>query len=144
MVVFFFKQKTAYEMRISDWSSDVCASDLGVDLEEVIIGASADFAPARRHDAACHCAAETEGIAHREHPVADAQLVAVAESYVRHWLCRLDLDEGKIGLLVAANERRLQFRSVILHDGNILTTLHDVIVCDGIAVGGDEEARALR
>src|SRR3546814_5688312 len=29
IVVFFFKQKTAYEMRISDWSSDVCSSDLG-------------------------------------------------------------------------------------------------------------------
>src|SRR3546814_3504300 len=28
--VFFFKQKTAYEMRISDWSSDVCSSDLVV------------------------------------------------------------------------------------------------------------------
>src|SRR3546814_18313310 len=27
---FFFKQKTAYEMRISDWSSDVCSSDLSV------------------------------------------------------------------------------------------------------------------
>src|SRR3546814_1542507 len=27
-VCFFFKQKTAYEMRISDWSSDVCSSDL--------------------------------------------------------------------------------------------------------------------
>src|SRR3546814_10807376 len=28
MLVFFFKHKTAYEMRISDWSSDVCSSDL--------------------------------------------------------------------------------------------------------------------
>src|SRR3546814_8031290 len=28
---FFFKQKTAYEMRISDWSSDVCSSDLAQD-----------------------------------------------------------------------------------------------------------------
>src|SRR3546814_6395187 len=28
MVVFLFKQKTAYELRISDWSSDVCSSDL--------------------------------------------------------------------------------------------------------------------
>src|SRR3546814_7925988 len=27
-LIFFFKQKTAYEMRISDWSSDVCSSDL--------------------------------------------------------------------------------------------------------------------
>src|SRR3546814_3921231 len=28
LYIFFFKQKTAYEMRISDWSSDVCSSDL--------------------------------------------------------------------------------------------------------------------
>src|SRR3546814_4523375 len=28
VVIWFFKQKTAYEMRISDWSSDVCSSDL--------------------------------------------------------------------------------------------------------------------
>src|SRR3546814_2807375 len=31
VVFFFFKQKTAYEMRISDWSSDVCSSDLQAD-----------------------------------------------------------------------------------------------------------------
>src|SRR3546814_6266671 len=30
---FFFKQKTAYELRISDWSSDVCSSDLRVRIE---------------------------------------------------------------------------------------------------------------
>src|SRR3546814_2391894 len=32
-VFFFFKQKTAYEMRISDWSSDVCSSDLHAETE---------------------------------------------------------------------------------------------------------------
>src|SRR3546814_5857585 len=32
MMFFFFKQKTAYEMRISDWSSDVCSSDLAADI----------------------------------------------------------------------------------------------------------------
>src|SRR3546814_6316702 len=31
--VFFFKQKTAYEMRISDWSSDVCSSDLVIEAD---------------------------------------------------------------------------------------------------------------
>src|SRR3546814_3659807 len=36
--VFFFKQKTAYEMRISDWSSDVCSSD----LYQGILGVSYD------------------------------------------------------------------------------------------------------
>src|SRR3546814_1017233 len=34
--LFFFKQKTAYEMRISDWSSDVCSSDLGDELRRVV------------------------------------------------------------------------------------------------------------
>src|SRR3546814_5848158 len=33
ILCFFFKQKTAYEMRISDWSSDVCSSDLKEDLK---------------------------------------------------------------------------------------------------------------
>src|SRR3546814_13186805 len=45
---FFFKQKTAYEMRISDWSSDVCSSDL-CDLE-VAVRARAEAGP--RHLAA--------------------------------------------------------------------------------------------
>src|SRR3546814_6588400 len=36
-VFFFFKQKTAYEMRISDWSSDVCSSDLVDDPGKVPI-----------------------------------------------------------------------------------------------------------
>src|SRR3546814_8147190 len=34
-MLFFFKQKTAYEMRISDWSSDVCSSDLPVSHRHV-------------------------------------------------------------------------------------------------------------
>src|SRR3546814_4659411 len=46
---FFFKQKTAYEMRISDWSSDVCSSDLREEVQLprgalVDIGFSADEA----------------------------------------------------------------------------------------------------
>src|SRR3546814_4228749 len=54
--VFFFKQKTAYEMRISDWSSDVCSSDLdgvGRDGGEVLLeipGAAARGVAQPRHD----------------------------------------------------------------------------------------------
>src|SRR3546814_5868294 len=40
--LFFFKQKTAYEMRISDWSSDVCSSDL---MTEALL----HFAARREH-----------------------------------------------------------------------------------------------
>src|SRR3546814_2817527 len=32
LLFFFFKQKTAYELRISDWSSDVCSSDLAAEV----------------------------------------------------------------------------------------------------------------
>src|SRR3546814_5437642 len=41
VVFFFFKQKTAYEMRISDWSSDVCSSDLvkpGIEVRSRRVG----------------------------------------------------------------------------------------------------------
>src|SRR3546814_7523954 len=75
-VFFFVKQKTAYEMRISDWSSDVCSSDLvehrparvalvdgGVGLDEVVVAAGIDVAGAGRDDAGGHRAAEAEGIA---------------------------------------------------------------------------------
>src|SRR3546814_10278736 len=37
-MIFFFKQKTAYEVRISDWSSDVCSSDLMVEEVDQQIG----------------------------------------------------------------------------------------------------------
>src|SRR3546814_5781286 len=43
---FFFKQKTAYEMRISDWSSDVCSSDL---LAETYVSTSFPKAMGIRH-----------------------------------------------------------------------------------------------
>src|SRR3546814_20767042 len=50
-IFFFFKQKTAYEMRISDWSSDVCSSDLPelTVLSQVVERLSAP----RRYPAAC-------------------------------------------------------------------------------------------
>src|SRR3546814_18932005 len=38
---FFFKQKTAYEMRISDWSSDVCSSDLAGTDNSALLGSGA-------------------------------------------------------------------------------------------------------
>src|SRR3546814_1658667 len=55
--VFFFKQKTAYEMRISDWSSDVCSSDLaagGADLRRLASDADRARARARLADRAGH------------------------------------------------------------------------------------------
>src|SRR3546814_3347168 len=43
-LVCFFKQKTAYEMRISDWSSDVCSSDLATALAGTALAQDGDAA----------------------------------------------------------------------------------------------------
>src|SRR3546814_2681409 len=47
VMFFFFKQKTAYEMRISDWSSDVCSSDLGLGVEIVDVAGNIEDVSAR-------------------------------------------------------------------------------------------------
>src|SRR3546814_8980448 len=76
--VFFFKQKTAYEMRISDWSSDVCSSDLlvrGVEPGQWI-GRTAETLERRQHERVHHQAGLHVGDAgavggvavHRERP----------------------------------------------------------------------------
>src|SRR3546814_5206439 len=73
--IFFFKQKTAYEMRISDWSSDVCSSDLGGSAMLLPYGWQLAFTNSRsrelRHcvrpqsflavSTPLHCACATEG-----------------------------------------------------------------------------------
>src|SRR3546814_13662165 len=65
-VFFFFKQKTAYEMRISDWSSDVCSSDLV--RRHVAVDQRAHADEGVRADAAELVDA---GDAAHDHPVAD-------------------------------------------------------------------------
>src|SRR3546814_1359464 len=49
MLLFFFKQKTAYEMRISDWSSDVCSSDLRIPGDAAVNAARLGTAAERRN-----------------------------------------------------------------------------------------------
>src|SRR3546814_12853898 len=102
-IFFFFKQKTAYEMRISDWSSDVCSSDLvfncsniltALDLLDSIEPQMMTFGDAGRAlgngqiDAFCQssapAAAVTELAETREVlvlPYAEAPLATIAETY---------------------------------------------------------------
>src|SRR3546814_2067619 len=49
-IFFFFKQKTAYDMRISDWSSDVCSSDLLDALYFILYGVFDPANPAQSRD----------------------------------------------------------------------------------------------
>src|SRR3546814_4415331 len=69
---FFFKQKTAYEMRISDWSSDVCSSDLARPLDDLDLLDVEDVARLRTGVAdAVDIGAGGRIVAADERPVAD-------------------------------------------------------------------------
>src|SRR3546814_2392925 len=56
VVFFFVKQSTAYEMRSSDWSSDVCSSDLPAEQRAILFEMVAELLVRRRADAADHAA----------------------------------------------------------------------------------------
>src|SRR3546814_17672549 len=60
---FFFKQKTAYEMRISDWSSDVCSSDLVAKKVEAVAGALSERAQQTGRDAVTVAGATAQTLA---------------------------------------------------------------------------------
>src|SRR3546814_2002557 len=62
VLVCFFKQKTAYEMRISDWSSDVCSSDLLRPITRATLRAHCCF---ERNILAC-CGGTSHIAAHRQ------------------------------------------------------------------------------
>src|SRR3546814_2119881 len=66
IVFFFFKQKTAYEMRISDWSSDVCSSDLRIGgIEKQVGTGNLDYSPANHQQMTDIRKAKVDGIANR-------------------------------------------------------------------------------
>src|SRR3546814_1012708 len=84
-VVFFFKQKTAYEMRISDWSSDVCSSDLPDDLELLL----------------------TRSMPYGKYK---GRLIADLPGHYLNWFAREGFPKGEIGRLLAlmrSEERRV-------------------------------------
>src|SRR3546814_7714287 len=71
LIFFFFKQKTAYEMRISDWSSDVCSSDLAGVVGDRAIGHRHVQILADQHALATHVAdivQRLEALGHRCSP----------------------------------------------------------------------------
>src|SRR3546814_3275783 len=120
---FFFKQKTAYEMRISDWTSDVCSSDLDVPLLGHVLAVVAHaLAGARLGDAGELGLefAEVEAL-ERGQPVArclaarglqqaPAQLLAVDDRHVGGGV-RAAADAGVDlagGDLVAAGDQRVE------------------------------------
>jgi hypothetical protein len=92
-------------------------------------------------DAGRHRVLEPEGRADRDHPLADTQLVGVADAHGRK-AARVDLEQRDIGPLVRAEQLRLELALVMQGDRDLVGALHHVRVGQQIAVGGDDEPRA--
>src|SRR3546814_11026373 len=96
-VCFFCKQKTAYEMRISDWSSDVCSSDL---LATRVVSLCSQPAcsrgdRSRRAVAACARLSQRQGVASWAAGPRDRAATARPAPTTRHRPDRKSVEEGK-------------------------------------------------
>src|SRR3546814_13645896 len=110
--IFFFKQKTAYEMRISDWSIDVCSSDLGREAFAIASGSllgksvSGEFRSQWRNAKLAGCGIRILRIRSRD--VQDACPVGYLGSLLT--ICRKRVERGHRRDTVAATARTGQLR----------------------------------
>src|SRR3546814_6438831 len=105
---FFFKQKTAYEMRISDWSSDVCSSDLEIDAGGQVAAEEIGFGEAE---------VELGGLAGQGE--AEPELLAAPEQVA---LANADVADGTVGGREAGAEGDVAGGLLLhrdLHDGSV-------------------------
>src|SRR3546814_10254630 len=109
----FFKQKTAYEMRISDWSSDVCSSDLNGVGHRIAVEADSSARVVIRRNRKCDIAWIGVGVEHRDHRNAkrvgflDRQLFLVDVDDERH--------VGQAAHVADAAQRRLELVALARH-----------------------------
>src|SRR3546814_4061014 len=110
-VFFFFKQKTAYEMRISDWSSDVCSSDLskpeesGLLFRDLLINVTCFFRDAEGFDFL------------RREVIPELLRNKGAGDTIRIWTpgCSSGEEAYSIAILIAEAMSRMQARPTVQH-----------------------------
>src|SRR3546814_13933125 len=109
LVFVFFKQKTAYEMRISDWSSDVCSSDLSTAHARLLRGSVEGTVPLapKKGTSTCRTSSSSPAmsaprlgaaqILHGDHPLAGRRVEHRRQQAVRQGLGRHDGADGAAG-----------------------------------------------
>ena len=129
-------------LEVEGRTSRIAAVHGRVDLDEIVIGTGADVAPVRGDDPGRHRPAEAERIADRHDPVADARPVG-READMRE-VGPFGLQKGDVGLGIGADDLGVERAAVIHDDLDAAGIVDHVVVGHDIAVGGDEEAGALR
>ena len=116
------------------------AIDGGIGLDIAVVGAALPgVALDRGNDPAGHRAAEAEGIADRDNPVARARLAAVAEFDIGEGLAPVHLEHSKVGLRIGADEICLVFSAIGHRHGDFFHRAapgraDNVVVGDDIAI----------
>src|SRR5262249_25402985 len=118
-----------FAVEVQQRPTRVARIDGGVGLDEIFVGGHADPGPrGGGDDAGGHRAIETEGVSDRDHPLADAQAVGVAELGYRQRSGGIDLEHGEVGLYVAADEPSGELASVRESHDDRLGIFYDVVV----------------
>src|SRR3546814_931357 len=134
---FFSKQKTAYDMRISDWSSDVCSSDLIVDLHAITVPQEPDVLRQRTLDTAalylaCGIDPDVSTLFAQSHVAEHSQLA---------WLMECNASFGELSRMTQFKEKaeRQQFVSTALFTYPALMAA-DILLydTDRVPVGDDQ------
>src|SRR3546814_16937441 len=112
---FFFKQKTAYEMRISDWSSDVCSSDLAISEAETRYLCDAVNAYFKRKISPADVVWTYSGV----RPLYDDAAESAAAA-TRDYVLQLDHGAGRAPLLSVFGGKITTFRKLAEHGTDTL------------------------
>src|SRR5215467_8986367 len=135
--------------RVDQCAAGIAEIDCGIGLNEILEGVDAEMIAAERADDAMRDrVAKAERVAEREHRIAD--LHAVQRSQRDGWKAfAVGLEDGEIGLGIAAADRRGHAATIREHDLDVIGSLDDVIVGEDVAFvahdhSGAEAGRSLR
>src|SRR3546814_6294980 len=123
-ILFFFKQKTAYEMRISDWSSDVCSSDLAA------VNSLTRYVATQYGKRGIRCNTVSPGMIKTEKSIAtmtDEQFATIEKHKLTPYLGRPD-DIANAAVYLASDASRFVTAQLLCVDGGL--TAHMPHVAD--------------
>jgi len=134
-----------FALHVHQRAAGIARIDRGVGLnEEAEITLRHPVAGERRDDTAGHRLADAEGIADRQHQVADLDLVAVADHQGRKLFLGVDLQHGEIETLVFQHDLDREFAAVGERHLDVVGTVDHVVVGDHHAVRTDNDTGAER
>ena len=129
-------------IEVEGWSTGIALVDRGINLNEIIIRAGTEVTTTGRYDARCNRSAQTERIANRNHPLADAALF-VRKGNIGEFGFGIDLKHCQIRLGICSDQTRVHFFTIIGDDREFRSTIDDMIVGNDVAIIGYEETGSL-